>query len=150
MVTIGLSSLNNYGILSELKNSKGSGDGNVTGGFEYGSADNWTTRSLDNDNGQDVGSRGAEYAEYAVIKEEKRRSTITTLVNGAATVEGGSTSMMEEGGAASIVSSDSGHRGRRALPFIGKPPILLAAVLPWTRDESPQTLRKEDGASMHC
>ncbi|MED6130732.1 hypothetical protein PIB30_003308 [Stylosanthes scabra] len=76
------------------------GDGNVTRGFEHESAGNWSElagvvvlqrpppeqpdleplveitdagrlRSLDNDDGQDVGSRGAEYAEYGVIKEEK-------------------------------------------------------------------------------
>ncbi|MED6211021.1 hypothetical protein PIB30_069657 [Stylosanthes scabra] len=53
-------------------------------------------RSLDNDRGQDVGSRGAEYAEYGVVKEEKQR-TVTTLDNGAAKVEGGS-AMATSGG----------------------------------------------------
>ncbi|MED6185660.1 hypothetical protein PIB30_059249 [Stylosanthes scabra] len=150
----------------------------VTDGFEHESAGDWSKlagvvvlqrpppeppdleplveitdagrlRSLENDGGQDVGSRGAEYAKYGVIKGEKRRSTVTTLVNGATMVEGGSTSMMEEGGVALIVSSDSGHRCRRALPFIGNPLVLLAAVFPWTRDESSRTTRKEERALVH-
>ncbi|MED6110517.1 hypothetical protein PIB30_043770 [Stylosanthes scabra] len=38
---------------------------------------------------------------------------------------------------------------RRYIPFVGKPPILLATVLPWTRDKSPLIVKKEEGASVH-
>ncbi|MED6115723.1 hypothetical protein PIB30_093410 [Stylosanthes scabra] len=100
----------------------GSVHGDVTGGFKPVSAGEWSElagvvvlqrpppeppdlvllvkltdagrlRSMDNDGGQDVGSKGAGYAEYSVVKEEKQRRTVTTLVNGAATVEGGSASV---------------------------------------------------------
>ncbi|MED6116317.1 hypothetical protein PIB30_099195, partial [Stylosanthes scabra] len=100
----------------------GSVHGNVTGGFEPVSAGEWSElvgavmlqrpppeppdlvllvkltdarrlRSMENDGGQDVGSRDAKYAEYGVVKEEKQRRTVTTLVNGAATAEGGSASV---------------------------------------------------------
>ncbi|MED6156496.1 hypothetical protein PIB30_014894 [Stylosanthes scabra] len=70
-------------------------------------------------------SRGAKYAEYGVIKEEKRRSTVTTLVNGAAMVEDGSTTVL--GGRSKTQAI------RRAMLL--SPPPLLAAVFPWNRNK---------------
>ncbi|MED6159682.1 hypothetical protein PIB30_044470, partial [Stylosanthes scabra] len=116
-------------------------------------------KSLDNDRGQDVGSRGAEYTEYGVVKEEKQR-TVTTLDNGAATVEGSSATARGDGSdyagvlhgnavakgdgeprttnrhvVAALSSGRNLCRGWlcRASPIAAKPPPLMAAVFPWNR-----------------
>ncbi|MED6208405.1 hypothetical protein PIB30_044741 [Stylosanthes scabra] len=152
-------------------------DGDVTSGFEPASAGEWSElagvvvlqrpppeppdldplveitdarrrRSLDNDGCQDVRSRGAEYAEYDVINEEKRRKTVedgsTTVtggvsdyagvLHGSAVAKGDRQQRATNRHVLAALSSGGGiHRGwiRRASSIAAKPPSLLAAVLPW-------------------